>query len=58
MFDELDNSVILRGTLVKDDKEDRRLHLIEGQTFELLRRALAAYKLAAGNNPAWPVTSL
>lgn len=52
MFDELGNSVILRGTPVKEDKDDRRPHLTEEQAFELLRRALGEYELALENNPA------
>lgn len=52
LFDELGNSVILRGDPVIPDKDDRRPHLSEQQAFELLHRALKEYEVALENNPA------
>lgn len=52
IFDELGNSVILRGTPVGVDKEDRRPFLRADQAEELLSRALTEYKDALGHAPA------
>ena len=52
IFDELGNSVILRGTPVSVDKDDRRPYLRSDQAEELLSRALAGYKDALGHAPA------
>jgi hypothetical protein len=52
LFDELGNSVILRGDPVILDKDDRRPHLSEQQAFELMQRALKEYEVALENNPA------
>lgn len=52
IFDELGNSVILRGTPVGVDKSDRRPFLRGDQAEELLARALAEYKDALGHAPA------
>lgn len=52
IFDELGNSVILRGTPVSVDKNDRRPFLRSDQAEELLTRALAEYKDALGHAPA------
>jgi hypothetical protein len=51
IFDELGNGVILRGTPVNVDKDDRQPHLTEKQAFDLLREALAEYEIALGNLP-------
>lgn len=51
IFDELGNGVILRGTPVDIDKDDRRPHLKEEQAHDLLQRALAEYEIALGNFP-------
>ncbi len=52
IFDELGNSVILRGTPAHVDKRDRRPFLKSAQAEELLSRALAEYKDALGHAPA------
>ena len=52
IFDELGNSVILRGTPVGVDKRDRRPFLRGDQAEELLARALSEYKDALGHPPA------
>jgi hypothetical protein len=52
VFDELGNSVILRGTPVDVDKDDRRPHLTANQAYELLDRALAEYEVALSSPPA------
>ena len=52
IFDELGNSVILRGTPVGVDKNDRRPFLRPDQAEELLTRALGEYKDALGHAPA------
>lgn len=52
IFDELGNSVILRGTPVGVDKNDRRPFLRADQAEELLARALGEYRDALGHAPA------
>ena len=52
IFDELGNSVILRGTPVGVDKNDRRPFLRPDQAEDLLTRALGEYKDALGHAPA------
>lgn len=52
IFDELGNNVILRGTPVEIDKDDRRPHLKNEQAYELLDRALAEYEIALRTAPA------
>jgi hypothetical protein len=52
IFDELGNNVILRGTPVDVDKDDRRPHLTDEQAYELLTRALGEYKIAMETSPA------
>ena len=52
LFDELGNGVILRGTPVERDKDDRQLHLNENQANQLLKNALGEYKFAMGNLPS------
>ncbi|MBL8204472.1 MAG: hypothetical protein JNM09_09600 [Blastocatellia bacterium] len=51
VFDELGNGVILRGTPVEIDKEDRRPHLAENQAYELLKKALGEYRIALNTAP-------
>lgn len=53
LFDELGNSVILRGTEVDfdKDKDDRTPHLDYEQSHNLLSRALIEYEVALGNFP-------
>ncbi len=51
VFDELGNGVILRGTPVELDKEDRRPHLSEDQAYQLLKKALTEYRVAMNNVP-------
>ena len=51
IFDELDNGVILRGTPVKINKNDRQPHLTDQQAYELLKRALGEYEVALSNSP-------
>ena len=51
IFDELGNGVILRGTPVDIDKDDRQPHLTREQSYELLKRALNKYKFALGTSP-------
>ena len=52
IFDELGNGLILRGTPVGFDKEDRSPRLSEGQAHELLAAALNEYRVALRNYPA------
>jgi len=52
IFDELGNSVILRGTPVDVDKDNRQPHLTANQAYELLDRALAEYEVALSIPPA------
>ncbi|WP_051050569.1 hypothetical protein [Pseudanabaena sp. PCC 6802] len=51
IFDELGNGVILRGTPVDLNKEDRQPHLMEKQAYELLQSALSEYRVAMNNSP-------
>lgn len=51
VFDELGNGVILRGTPVDVNKDDRRPYMTEEQAFTLLRRALEEYEIALDNSP-------
>src|SRR5579859_8111741 len=51
VFDELGNGVILRGTPVDIDKDDRHPYLTDQQAFDLLSRALDEYRAAMGNFP-------
>ena len=51
IFDELGNNVILRGTPVDIDKDDRQPHLTTEQAYELLKRALSEYRVALNNSP-------
>jgi hypothetical protein len=51
VFDELGNGVILRGTPVDKDKNDRRPHLSDLQAYQLLKRALFEYRVALNNVP-------
>lgn len=52
VFDELGNSVILRGTPVDIDKDDRRPHLTAEQAEQLLLQALQEYEIALDTSPA------
>ena len=52
IFDELGNGLILRGTPVDIDKEDRSPRLSEGQAHDLLMAALKEYQVALRNYPA------
>ncbi|MDX2272122.1 MAG: hypothetical protein NW237_09270 [Cyanobacteriota bacterium] len=52
LFDELGNSVILRGTPVAIGKDDRQPHLTAYQAHALLKESLSEYALALGNFPA------
>ena len=52
IFDELGNGLILRGTPVDIDKEDRVPRLAEGQAYDLLTAALNEYRVALRNYPA------
>jgi hypothetical protein len=51
IFDELGRGVILRGTPVDLNKDDRRPHLKEEQAYDLLQRALKEYSIAVGSSP-------
>ncbi|MBE7555137.1 MAG: hypothetical protein HS126_29150 [Anaerolineales bacterium] len=51
IFDELGNNVILRGTPVETDKDNRRPHLSEEQSYQLLSHALNEYEIAMGSLP-------
>ena len=51
IFDELGNGVILRGTPVKVDKNDRQPRLTKEQAYKLLNRALGEYEAALNNSP-------
>ncbi len=44
MFDERGTGLILRGGTGKLSKEDRHVHLAEGDAYDLMRRALRAYR--------------
>ena len=52
IFDELGNGLILRGTPVDLDKDDRSPRLSEGQAHDLLTAALNEYRVALRNYPA------
>ena len=52
IFDELGNGLILRGTPVEIDKEDRVPKLKAQQAFDLLKAALTEYRVAMRNFPA------
>jgi hypothetical protein len=51
VFDELGNGVILRGTPVDVNKEDRRPYMTNEQAYTLLQRALQEYEIALDNSP-------
>jgi len=51
IFNEHGNGIILRGTPVDIDKNDRQPHLSEEQAFTLLSEALKEYKFALENLP-------
>lgn len=52
IFDELGNGLILRGTPVQQDKDDRRPFLTEEQAVDLITRALLEYRDAVRIPPA------
>lgn len=52
IFNENGKGVILRGTPVFEDKEDRKPHLTFEQSYSLLKDALSKYKFATGAMPA------
>lgn len=52
IFDELGNGLILRGTPVQQDKDDRRPFLTEEQAGDLITRALREYRDAVRTPPA------
>jgi hypothetical protein len=52
IFDELGNGLILRGTPVQEDKDDRRPFLTTEQAAELMTRGLAEYRDAVRTMPA------
>lgn len=52
IFDEMGRNVILRGTPVDIDKEDRRPQLDTNQAYELLSSAIDEYRIAMNTNPA------
>lgn len=52
IFDELGNGLILRGTPVDVDKEDRVPHLTADQAYNILTAALTEYRVAMRNYPA------
>lgn len=52
IFNENGKGVILRGTPVSEDKDDRKPHLTYDQSFTLLKDALSKYKFATGTVPA------
>lgn len=51
LFDELGNSIILRGTPVEISKDDRQPHLKSQQAYQLLKDALKEYENALSNSP-------
>lgn len=51
IFNENGKGVILRGTPVVEDKDDRKPHLTYEQSLSLLKEALAKYKFAIGTMP-------
>ncbi len=52
VFDEMGRNVILRGTPVKTDKEDRKPYLDSTQAYDLLNSAVNEYRIAMNTNPA------
>lgn len=52
VFDEMGSGVILRGSPVLDDKDDRRPYMNYDQAYNLLRRALREYQIAMENVPS------
>ena len=52
IFDELGNGLILRGTPVHIDKDDRVPRLTSQQTYDLITAALNEYRIALRNFPA------
>ena len=52
IFDELGTGIILRGTPVDLEKDDRVPHLKEDQAYNLLVAALEEYRIALKNYPA------
>jgi len=52
IFNENGKGVILRGTPVIEDKDDRKPHLSYDQSYSLLKDALSKYKFATGTLPA------
>ncbi len=52
IFDELGTGIILRGTPVSLEKDDRIPHLKEEQAFNLLTAALQEYRIALKSYPA------
>lgn len=52
IFDELGNGLILRGTPVDIDKEDRIPRLSTKQSYDLIKAALNEYRVALRNFPA------
>ena len=51
IFNENGKGVILRGTPVLEDKNDRKPHLTYEQSLSLLKNALTKYKFATGTMP-------
>ena len=51
IFNENGKGVILRGTPVMEDKDDKRPHLTYEQSLTLLKFALSKYKFATGTTP-------
>ena len=51
IFNENGKGVILRGTPVTEDKDDRKPHLTYEQSLSLLKDALTKYKFATGTMP-------
>ena len=51
IFNENGKGVILRGTPVVEDKDDRKPHLTYEQSLSLLKDALTKYKFATGTMP-------
>lgn len=52
IFDEMGRNIILRGTPVNIDKDDRRPHLDNNQAYELLSSAINEYRIAMNTFPA------
>ncbi len=51
IFNENGKGVILRGTPVIEDKDDKKPHLTYEQSFSLLKNALTKYRFATGSMP-------